>query len=366
MKIAILTFYWAQDNYGQLLQAYALQKYLSSYGHNVYLIRYNFETDYTKRPLILRLFKAFNLLKLFCYLKNKRHFALILKEQAENDRHFDDFRKNYFTFSREYRSFSELEQNPPEADAYIVGSDQVWNCLWFNENQISSYFLGFGDEKTKRLSYAASFGLTKLSEEAEKIITPLLKRFDYVSVREKSGVELCLKCGKNAEWVCDPTFLLRAEDYRKLYREQHITERKNAFLLLYMLSNENDFDIQKAYDFAQKKNLEVVYVTGNGVLDRRKKTFASIPEWLYLVDNAEFIITNSFHCGVFSAIFHKKFALVPLTGNAASMNSRFDSLFEILKIDVRFISDGDFSSLEKEYEPFMPAASKTFTDMLNQ
>lgn len=95
-------------------------------------------------------------------------------------------------------------------------------------------------------------------------IEPLLNRFDYVSVREESGINLCRKCGRNdAEWVCDPTLLLSAEIYRSLYRENKIQKPDGKYILLYMLNNRCDFDIQSVYDFAKNKNLKVVYVTGN-------------------------------------------------------------------------------------------------------
>lgn len=351
MKIGIMTFWWSQDNYGQILQCYALQKYLRDAGHDAYLIRYKNEE---RSPLWKRCLKAFNLSLLYKHLKYKINSCKVKKEQICNDRHFDEFRKNYINQSEKfYSSYKELKENPPEADVYIVGSDQVWNFSFLkkikNSSYIHSYMLDFGKETTKKMSYAASWSMNSLSNELIAEIKPLLQKFSYVSVREKNGIDLCKQCGYDkAEFVCDPTMLLDVDVYRKLYKSEVIRKQDKKYLLLYMLNNECDFDIQKVYDFAKEKKLEVVYVTGNGVVDKREKLFATILEWLYLIDNAEYIVTNSFHCCVFSSLFEKKYGVVKLKGKSSGMNTRMFALFNLLGIEERFVDD-DFSNIEKSY-----------------
>ena len=275
MKIGILTFWWSQDNYGQLLQCYALQKYLRDAGHDAFLIRYDSRNDFFRTPFILRFFKALNPVLLCKFLQHKINSKKLLEESKLNDRHFDDFRENYIVQSENvYTLYNQLKENPPEADVYIVGSDQVWNFSLFKtvnncKNLIHAYFLDFGSTQTKRISYAASWSCSDLRSDIIEKISPLLKNFDYVSVREKSGINLCRKCGYDtAEFRCDPTLLLTAENYRSLYKENCDTsKRKNPYLFLYMLNNTCDFDIQKVYEFGERKNLEIVYVTGNGKID---------------------------------------------------------------------------------------------------
>lgn len=367
LKIGILTFWWSNDNYGQLLQCYALQKYLRDAGHDAFLIRYDSRNDFIRTPFILRCLKALNPVLLCKFLQYKIQHKInskkLLEESKLNDRHFDDFRAKYIVQSETvYTSYNQLKENPPEADVYIVGSDQVWNFYEHRLNQcwnlVHAYFLDFGSTQIKRISYAASWGKTALPHDFIKEISPLLKKFDYVSVREKSGINLCRKCGyKTAEFRCDPTLLLTAEDYRSLYKENYGTsKRKNPYLFLYMLNNTCDFDIQKVYEFAERKNLEIVYVTGNGKIDRYEKTFATIPQWLSLIDNAEYVVTNSFHCCVFSLLFEKKFGVVPLTKTLAGMNSRIETLSEIFGIKPRWIMEhgnGAFSVLEEEVNPVL-------------
>lgn len=357
MIIGILTFWWSQDNYGQLMQCYALQKYLRNVGHDVKIIPYNNKYDYISRQFWKRVLKVLNPVLLSRYAKKKIHMAAVLDEQSKNNRHFDEFRKEFLHFyQEEYKSYSQLVENPPIADVYIVGSDLVWgvNAAASDkryENIINAYLLNFGKSETKRFSYAASWGTDSIKEESAAIIAPLLKRFDYVSVREKSGVELCRKCGYgNAEWVCDPTMLLSAKNYREVYNGSKIRKCDKPFLLLYMLNNRCDFDIEKVYEFAAVKGLEVVYVTGNGRIDRYEKFFATIPEWLYLIDCAEYVITNSFHGSVLSTIMETKYGVVKLCREEAGKNVRFDSLFERCGIEKRFITNEDFSAMEKEYQ----------------
>ncbi len=351
-----MTFWWSDDNYGQLLQCYALQKFLRDLGHEAFLIKYRPDNKVVQEPLIKKIYKALNPKKLYNFAKNRINRKKLEIERKNNDRQFELFRQKYIVQSEyTYSTLKELQDNPPEADAYIVGSDQVWNFNFIigstlNRNRVRAYFLDFGNENIKRLAIAASWGRSDILDEEIAEIAPLLQKFDYVSVREKNGIFLCKKCGYNdGEWIADPTLLLSAEIYRSLYNDNKIKKHKKNFLLLYMLNNECAFDVKLVYDFAETKKIDVVYVTGNGRYDSYTKSFATIPEWLYLVDNADYVITNSFHCGFFSSIFHKKFGIVPLTGSASRMNNRIDSLFDLLGIKKRYVYPNDFSVLDNEY-----------------
>jgi len=371
MKIGIMTFWWSEDNYGQLLQCYALQKYLRDAGHDAYLIRYDYRQD-VRTPALIKLLKGLNPYLLLRYLNHKMKSRKLQEEARIHNRGFDDFRNKYLKQSEAlYACYDQLEENPPQADCYIVGSDQVWNFSLYGSffqrkiPLVHAYMLDFGAETTKRMSYAASWSMDSLSSKLIAEIRPLLQRFSYVSVREEQGLELCRQCGyEDAELVCDPTVLLEAEEYRNLYRSEGVQPPQYKYLLLYMLNNQCDFDIQRVYDFASERGLEVVYVTGNGVLDKREKRFATIPEWLSLVDNAEYVVTNSFHCCVFSSLFGTKFGVVRLKGKFAGMNTRLESLFKQLELEPRWVGD-DFAVLDKDYTARPVNASQKFLELLN-
>ena len=310
-----------------------------------------------------------NPIKVACFIKRKLEHLFNPNFSKELPRFFDEFQKRNLHFSdRVYHSYAELKAAPPQADCYIVGSDQVWNMHWFGEKledyqkALHAYFLDFGNPQIKRMSYAASWSCDSLPENVYQEIQPLLAKFNYVSVREFSGIQMCEKCGcKNAEHVLDPTMLLDAESYRSLYRQvenSKVVEKK--FLLLYLLGTSCDLDINKVYRFAKTHHLEVVYVSGNGKSDKYSKTFATIEQWLWLVDNAEYVITNSYHCSVFSLLFKKHFAVAPIIGKFASMNSRIENLFNQWNCGNRFIKQNNFAILDIDYNANLKVPQNSF------
>ncbi len=131
------------------------------------------------------------------------------------------------------------------------------------------------------------------------------------------------------------------------------------YILVYKICNKKEFDIPLIYRFAEEKKLKVKYVTANDVVDPYEKTFASIQEWLCLIDNAEYIITNSFHASVFSIIFHKQFGVIA-TGDTEDKVVRFDSLFETCGIEKRYINVPDFSILDINYNDKLYDFSSSF------
>lgn len=370
MKIGILTYWWSPDNYGQLLQCYALQKYLRDFGHEAFIIRYNYnsETVWIKDPFLKRAIRALNPFLFYKYFERKITKKRLAKLNLIRD--FDSFRNNYILFSDEiYTNYESLRKTPPEADAYIVGSDQVWNFSFTDFNSVKtvvhSYMLDFGAKGVKRLSYAASWGVSSISEDLRKEIIPLLKSFNYVSVREQKGLDLSKQCGRDdAEWVCDPTLLLNADIYRALYAENEIRKPKRKYIFVYILANQYDFDLSTVYRFAKRKNLDVIFVTGNYGADKHKTFYATIPEWIYLVDNAEYVISNSFHCAVFSILFNKQFGAIKLSGIHEGMNTRLDSLFDLFGISERYIYTKDFSILDKTYKPKRKELKNHFMEKL--
>lgn len=352
MKIGVMTFWWSQDNYGQLLQCYALQKYLRNLGHDAFIIRY-------RMPLLTRLDLKGKLIKYGLHpwriLDGVKRVLSRRKGRAEltvHSRQFDEFRAKFLKFSdREYTSLAELRANPPEADMYIVGSDQVWRFDEnFREEDIYAMLLDFGPEKVRRISYAASFGRSDFSDEEVSRMAPLLSKFDKISVRELSGLGVCDRAGiANAQVVCDPTFLLPAAEYLKI-ASPVMTEKKYVFC--YMLTNDCDFEYPKLKAWAERKGLDVVYVTGNTNANssfgdsKAQKSFLEIPEWLGLLANAEYVITNSFHCCVFAAHFQRRVGIIELRGSHFGMNARIASLDSLCKSPIIRVSDNDFEKIE--------------------
>ena len=190
MKVGVITCHKVY-NYGASLQSYALQHYLKKQGIKVYLINYLPDTFRSKYNLFFvredrrKIIKKFPILKLLMPLSNRQMLITWGRKRA-----FNEFDTKYIELSPlSYSSINELRKNPPVADIYIAGSDQVWNTD-MNNGRDASYFLDFGDERVKRISYAASFGISNIKEEYKTPIKEWLKRFEAISVREKTGLNI--------------------------------------------------------------------------------------------------------------------------------------------------------------------------------
>ena len=213
-------------------------------------------------------------------------------------------------------------------DAYIVGSDQVWRKPYIHHYGLGMWFLGFlpKNYKVKRIAYGASFGVSEeeYSKEEQNLIRPLFNRFDAVSVREISGLDLLQQYGwKNPKATCvlDPTLLLKAEDYLKLIDNAH-TSPLDGKMLCYIL----DMDIEKE-QFIQQKSKELALKPT--IHYGEFKATETIEQWLRNYSEAEYIITDSYHGVIFALIFNKPFTVFM---NPKRGNSRFKSLENVLGI----------------------------------
>jgi hypothetical protein len=192
---------------------------------------------------------------------------------------------------------------------------------------------------------AASFGARAASDEFCSLIAPWLKRFDLVTVRENSGVDICAAAGRNdAIRVPDPTLLLRADSYLKI---ADAPQPQKPYLFIYFLGTRTDIDWKQIHAFAKEKNLEILYVGSQGQEDKYHKIEPTINQWLSLMANAEYVITNSFHCCVFAMQFRKKFIAYPVTGVAVKMNDRLTTLLTPLDLQ-HHIYSGSIDSLSEE------------------
>ncbi len=328
MKIGIMTFWSSQDNYGQLLQAYALQTYLTNLGHDVFQIAYNGIEDSKGEKSLVDKIKQLNYSKIISIIKQRQNKKKTLAEQREHPRYFDKFRADYLHIGNvKYKTYQSLVSNPPEADFYICGSDQVWNYSFIGKPE--PYFLQFGDLKVKRLSYAASFGHKDLPEDIQAKVQSFLQKFDSISVREKSGVDICKKLvNKDIHWVPDPTLLITKEQWSALSADTNGFKSENKQkVFVYTLGNrplEAKDEILKY--FSEIDNTELVHSSINN--DFSGTSYPTINEWLGLFKNTDLVLTNSFHGIVFSIIFNKKFFALPSKGSTAGMNERILSLLQ--------------------------------------
>ena len=349
MRIGILTFWQTEDNYGQILQCYALQEFLQFLGHETFLVRASSGSERKpsfKDQFMDKLRTAYRLRSFPLYLlKNAFQSGLFLITYGRFREHhinrgFDSFRKNHLNCTDIY-NLQMLTDNPPEADMFIVGSDQIWNTT------DGIYFLSWAPDSVGKVAYAASFGARVSTPDFCELISPWIKRFDHVSVREQSGVSICQDAGRmDAICLPDPTLLLQADDYMKIAISSR-TEKK--YLLAYYLGTRTSIDWKEIHRFAIRNHLEVVYVASQGQVDKFEHTNASVGEWLSLIANAEYVVTNSFHGTVFSLLFGKKFMTYPVHGPLVNMNDRIVTLLSPLGLQGRIYA-GNLDEIKKDID----------------
>ena len=308
-------------NYGALLQYYALQKVLEKEGFDTYWLRYRMQPSKKTPKERVRILK---------------HWKRNRKISCTKKRIMDFVDKNLKLSPKIYFSYTELEENLPEADIYLTGSDQVWG------GTLKANYLCFVPEKSKKVSYGASFGKGSISEEQKEIIKPWLKCFQGITVREKSGVSICAEMGISATQVLDPTLLLIKEDYPTIE-----VEDKDKYIFGYFLNvkDRNDIPIDTIKQYCARQNM-ALHITGgvagvNCIVPIEEQCFLNVEEWLTKYKNAECIITNTFHGTVFAIIFRKPFLVVLQKGESASQNERLYSLLEMFGLSGRIMHQNE-------------------------
>lgn len=326
MKILIITIH-RPANCGSALQAFALNYYLNSQNFDAALIDYvpeYLETEGNKLRNFLR-----KTLFYIPYHQRKRNF----KEFIET---------NCKLTQISYKSYKELEENPPKADVYITGSDQLWNPC-FNCGRDDAYYLSFVKSGNK-MSYATSLGNSRMSDQELGFVASRLHEYTDISVREECSVGQLKEHGiEGVQWVCDPTLLLGRAVYDSLAKSYtHL----GKYTAVYLVEHSQLLNQLLEYLHAEK-GLQTVGV--GGYLRKYKcdvrLSDAGPREFLGLIRDAEFVLATSFHATVFSLIFHKNFAIIPPKINAA----RIEQLLGYLGLEQHIITD--ISQLSKAVEP---------------
>lgn len=296
-QIGILTFHTA-DNYGAVLQAYALQQFIrNNISPNVYVIDYR-EKDETKG---LSIFKGSthnpikNLVLNILYLLQRKKLHAIHNK-------FEDFRNNYLHLTeRRYESETSLGECN-DMDYFITGSDQVFNARL---KDYRVWYLGTISENGKKVAYAPSFGFSTFTDEITNKILPLLKDFNALSCREESGAKYLsdILC-QPIPVLLDPVFLLNREEWKQMAVSPKV---KGKYLLVYCLSKGKAGKInQLAHQIAKKENLSVVTIGSSGIFTHGSNAIIGPREFVGCFSNAAFVLTDSFHGTSFSLIFGKR------------------------------------------------------------
>ena len=320
MRIGILTYH-SGFNYGACLQAYALQTILKKFGFKSEII--NVETDafVSSREMFSR---------------HPRRMKEIIKNLTrvpywqslhERERMFNSYTFDVLKSTSRYKTEQEVIDHAVDYDCIICGSDQIWNLTHVKDDPAITplFFLNF-PKKQRRIAYAASFAsFTKIAHLHEDEFLPWLKEFDAISIREQDGYDYVKSKGIDCTLTLDPTILLDKEDYEPICKARLIKEK---YVLMFGWNTNNDL-VEVAKKVSNKMGLPVY-----NIVPPPRAMFCGIPrkldvgpcEFLSMIKNAEFVVTNSFHGTAFATTLERPYVSV-VTGKA---DTRMHSLLEQL------------------------------------
>ena len=346
MKVGIISHWWGQSNYGQKLQAYALQRFLREKGFHVYHIRYWFDSPFIKfYPLINNL--KFIILSCLNLKKN----------ETSVHRRFNIFEHENLGLTRVYSSKKEFSKDLNKFDFLITGSDQVWAPYVFykngkfNENQLDVFTLNL-DSKCMKFSYAASCrGFAEQSDVQLKAkFIERVSRLDGISLREESDLIIfsSLINKKEIEIVPDPVFLLPCNVWKSFamncFPRECIEKYKDKIVVYGFWNKKSCFLDNMEKEFGE----QFVYINGyGGGIPTKHTVFPTVQEWLLYMCNAKCVITSSFHGTAFSIIFNRPFINI-LDNNKTEPDGRLLQLYRKLGIEPLILLERDLRKT-KEY-----------------
>ncbi len=353
------------DNYGANLLAFALETKVSQLFNDREVFTINasvpekpktFEEKITKKAdSVLNKIKKYKFKLLPMYISEKRNKKANEAYRAEKKSAFNEFRKEYLNLTAPCYSSDDISKLP--VDTVILGSDIVWSPERASTHAADVFFAAGLGSKYKRISYAASIGCND-----KNILTPLegvyrenLKDIESISIREQSTAEYLKKLtDKKVDVCCDPVFLLEKSVWNEMADSVRLPDEK--YIYVYLLDRCSD-GVKAAKKLAREKGLKILYSTNNNIsFGKNSKCCNGCGpcEFLNIIKNADYIITNSFHSLVFSIIFHKQFKVYFRKGQNLKLTDLLDKLCMQnrydCKTDIDSPIDFDFSDkfIEKE------------------
>ena len=337
MKIGIITYHKAY-NYGSALQAYALNNYLNQI-NNVRAETINYVTQ--RQTQIYGLFEP---VKSILSIARNVHTLMNVRKLVLHKKRFDEFVNNEIVLSKDvFNSSEDLMKISDSYEYYMCGSDQIWNpnTVDFDE----SYMLSFVDDKSKCIAYAPSIGVSKIKEEHKHYYLENLPNFHRLSVREKSGADIAKEIiGREVKVVLDPVFLLTENQWTNMAK----CDIKCPYVLGYFIGA-----ISGMRDFANRMHKEtglpvvVIYKNLRDMKYRFSNHYDAGPrEFVGLVQNAKYVVTNSFHAVAFSLISKKNFWAFTDTSNPNAPHSRIENILEDFQLTNRIINKETMSEID--------------------
>lgn len=339
MKVAIITRH-AITNYGSLLQTFALQTVIENLGYDVEIIDYiRNDEDYKNiTEVLVKKSLKWNLNSITRFL----YKSIQSPEYKLMGKVFKKYRKQYLKLTNNYCSIEALNNNPPIADIYCTGSDQVWGGIG-EDKYDASYFLDFVKNDKKCISYAASFGKSKIDDSFKNMLKFSLRKYDELLVREDSALQILQSLGfKNSSQVLDPTLLLNSEQWKKYIGSKKINK---DYILIYQLHKNKKMD-KYSKIFSEKTGFQLIRITPtlHHIVRGGKVVFLpNIMEFLSYIKNAKYVITDSFHGTAFAINYNVQFVDI----HPGDTGTRNQSILELTGLMNRMLTNyNDFSFMD--------------------
>ena len=357
MTVKVITRH-APSNYGSLLQSIATQTVLEHLGYECKMIDYQRKDERGIRMVLNQVSRKKDFSSPL-----KKLFYIIIRYPVEKyaQCRFDRMRNRYLKMTKRCTTPEDLSQL--KANAFMTGSDQVWGPV-ITGMYDAAYFLQFATGGAKRLSYAASFGKTNFDAATTRVYQQMLASYDKITVREDSAVQMLESWGaKNCYGqVLDPTLLLSADEWIDLlvYEEMQIKYASQKYILVYQIHNDRQLS-SYALRLAAHTGLKLLRVNPFMHQVHRGGKFVLCPdvtEFLSLIKNATYIVTDSFHGTCFSLTFEKQFIEV-LPNNTTG--TRNQSILALTGLSNRIVYDfDDFSIINRmiNYQPVREILAK--------
>lgn len=328
MQISVVTIVDPNSNYGNRLQNYAVQEVIKTFGADVHTIC--FEGNYISQIQWIK----YLIQKITAYRLpgNNIYWKCIIPRQIK----FSRFNIKYINITK-VKKLNDIVND--SADYYIVGSDQVWNPQWYDENTLKQYiYLLTFTSAEKKVCFSPSFGTSKLPDKWIPWFKRYLSDFPMISVREEAGARIVRELtGKTAEVLIDPTMMLDVSDWLKIAKKPKKVNFIKPYILTYFLGGRSDRVNRDLQKYAEENNLKIY-----NLLDfEQPDIYVSGPsEFIYLIANANLVMTDSFHACVFSFLFKKPFLVYQRNGKENNMMSRMYTLLKKFRLERKYVDSG--------------------------
>jgi hypothetical protein len=331
-------------NYGTVLQAYALQQVLIK--NNISNLVINYKPSFLSKLINLKNRKNIISLiqgRLTIYLsdnayKNKMNLT-------RKNKKFLEFIENYIMLTEPIDTLRKIKNLNGSFEAYICGSDQIWTPAIYNP----LYYLSFVKNKFKKISYAPSFGMSSIPKNKVNGIAKQLNNFKHISVRESSGANIIKDLiNKDVEVVLDPTLLLTQSNWDEI--ASNITYNQEYLLCYFLSENEEYWKVANALADRYNYKIVILPITAESCKQSHELVDSAGPrEFLGLIKNATFILTDSYHGGIFSIINKKDFYVFKRFSDnqITSQNSRIYNLLKLFHIEDRLLNNKDNENINK-------------------